>query len=120
MGHALSPSDAEAPDESKIGCTLAPIDVPKVLKTVETLFPKGAPRESYPSHVALEVRLLQISKLKLAAKRLGSGKVLGPDGILNEVLRATIREKPQLILDLFNTCWKEAIFRNNGNARNWF
>ena len=44
-----------------------------------------------------------MSELKLAAKRLDSGKAPGPDGIPNEVLRATIREKPQLILDLLNT-----------------
>ena len=32
------------------------------------------------------------------------------DGILNKVLKATIREKPQLILDLFNTCLEREHF----------
>ena len=54
--------------------TVAPTDVPTVFKIVEALFPEGAPRESYPSDVAPEVPLFQISELKLAAKRLDSGK----------------------------------------------
>ena len=72
--------------------TLAPRDVPTVFKIVEALFPEGTPRESYPSDVAPEVPLFQMSELKLAAKRLDSGKAPGPDGIPNEVLRAIIRE----------------------------
>ena len=72
---------------------VAPTDVTTVLKIVEALFPEGAPRESYPRNVAPEVPLFQMSELKLAAKRLVPGKALGPDGIPNEVLRVTIREK---------------------------
>ena len=45
--------------------------------------------------MALKVPLFQISELKLAAKRLESGKAPGPDSIPNEVLRVTIREKPR-------------------------
>ena len=48
--------------------------------------------------------MFQMSVHNLAAKRLNSGKAPGPDAIPNEVLRAIIREKPQLILDLLNTC----------------
>ena len=59
-----------------------------------------------------------MSELKLVAKRLDSGKAPGLDGIPNEVLRAIIREKPQLILDLLNTCLEKVISRNNGNAKN--
>ena len=88
----------------------APTDVPTVLKIVEAPFQKGAPRERYPSDVALYVPLFQISELKLAAKRLESEKAPSPGGIPNEVLRATIREKPQLILDLFNTCLERGHF----------
>ena len=51
-----------------------------------------------------------MSELKLAAKRLVPGKAAGPDGIPNEVLRATVREKPQLILDLLNTCLERGHF----------
>ena len=91
--------------------TVAPRDVPTVFKIVEALFPEGAPRESYPSDVAPEVPLFQVSELKLAAKRLDwTGKAPGPDGIPNEVLRAIIREKPQLILDLLNTCLERGHF----------
>ena len=89
---------------------VAPTDVTTVLKIAETLFPEGAPRESYPSNVAPEVPLFQMSRLKLAAKRLVPGKAPGPDGIPNEVLRATIREKPQLILNLLNTCLERGHF----------
>ena len=67
MGHTLSPSDPEVPSESRNG----------VLKIAEALFPEGAVRESYPSDVAPEVPLLQMSELKLAAKRLDSGKASG-------------------------------------------
>ena len=89
----------------------APTDVPTILKIVEALFPKGAPRESYLSDVALEVPLFQISELKLVAKRLESGKAPGPNGIPNEVLEVTIWENPQLILDLqFNTCLERGHF----------
>ena len=66
--------------------TVAPSDVPTVFKIVEVLFPEGAPRESYPCDVAFEVPMFQMSELKLAAKRLDSGKALGLDGIPNEVL----------------------------------
>ena len=69
---------------------VATTDAPTVLKIIEALFPEGAPRESYPSDVVPEVPLFQMSKLKLAAKRLASGKAPGLDGIPNEVLRATI------------------------------
>ena len=51
-----------------------------------------------------------MSELKLAAKRLDPGKAPGPDKIPNEVLRAIIREKPQLILDLLNTCLERGHF----------
>ena len=96
----------------------APTDIPTVLKIVEALFPKRAPRESYPRDVALEVPLFQISELELAAKRLESGKALGLYGIPNKVLRATIPEKPQLIMDLLNV-WKEDISWNNPKINAW-
>ena len=51
-----------------------------------------------------------MSELKRAAKRLVPGKAPGSDGIPNEVLRTTIREKPQLILDLLNTCLERGHF----------
>ena len=88
----------------------APTDVPTLLKIVDALFLKGAPGECYPSDVALEVPLFQISELKLAAKRLASGKAPEPGGIPNYVFKATIGEKPQLILDLFNICLKRGNF----------
>ena len=91
--------------------TFAPTYVPTIFKIVEALFPEEALRESYPSDVAPEVPLFQMSELELAAKRLDSGKSPGPDGwILNEVLRAIIREKPQLILDLLTTCLERVYF----------
>ena len=58
----------------------------------------------------MDVPLFQISEIKLAGKRLESGKAPGPDGIPNEVLRATIQENPQLLLTLFNTCLKRGHF----------
>ena len=89
---------------------VAPTYVPTILKIVEALFPEAASRESYLNDVAPEVSLFRMSELKLATKRLDSGKALGPDGIHNKVLRATIWEKPQLILDLFNTCLETGHF----------
>ena len=89
--------------------TVAPTDVPTVFKIVEALFPRTL-REIYPSDVAPEVPLFQMSELKLAAKGLDSGKAPGPDGIPNEILRAIMREKPQLILDLLNTCLERGHF----------
>ena len=89
---------------------IAPTDVPTVLKIVEALFPERAPRKSYPSDVAPEVSLFQMSELNLAAKRLDSGKAPGPHGVPNEVLRVPIWEKPQLILDLLNTCLERGHF----------
>ena len=50
------------------------------------------------------IQQFQMSELKLAAKRLVPGKAPRPDGISNEVLRTIMRKKPQLILDLLNTC----------------
>ena len=47
---------------------VAPTDVPIVLKIVKALFPEGVSRESYPSDVAPEVPLFQMSELKLAAE----------------------------------------------------
>ena len=103
---------------------VAPTDVPTVLKIVEALFPDGAPRERYPSDVAPEVPLFQMSELKLAAKGLTLQKAPGPNGIPNEDLRETIREKRQLILDLFNTChfskqWKrqKLVFISKGKNK---
>ena len=96
----------------------APTDVPTVLKIVEALFPKGAPREGYPSDVTLDVPLFQISELKLAAKRLRSENAPGPGSIPNEVFKATIHEKSQLILDLFNTCLERGHFlKQSRNTR---
>ena len=96
---------------------VAPTDVTTVLKKVEALFPEEAPRESYPSNVAPEVLVFQMTELKLAAKRLVPGKAPGPDGIPNEVLRAIIREKPQLILDLLNTCLERGHFPKKWNRQ---
>ena len=95
--------------------TVAPTDVLTVFKIVEPLFLEGAPRESYPSDVAPGVPLFQMNELKLAAKRLDSGKAPGPDGIPNEVLSAIIREKPQRILDLLNTCLERGHFPKQWN-----
>ena len=67
----------------------APTDVPKVLKIVEALFPKGTPRESYPRDVGLDVPLFQISELKLAAKRLEPGKTPGSVMIIDYIFLTT-------------------------------
>ena len=104
------------PPESSSETLLSEVRGNVVLKIVEALFPEGAPRESYPSDVAPEVTLFQMSELKLAAKRLDSGKAPGPDGIPNEVLFG-------ISLNSFWTystrVWKEVISRNNGNVKNY-
>ena len=97
---------------------VAPTDVPTELKIIEALFPKGAPRESYPTDVTPEVPLFQMRELKLAANRLDSGKAPGPDEIPNEVLRATIRESLNSFWTYSTRVWKEVISRNNGNTKN--
>ena len=107
MRHTLSPSVRKL--QASRG-TVARTDVPTVLKIVEALFPEGAPRDSYPSDLVPEVLLFQMSELKLVAKRLDSEKAPGPDGIPNEVLKATIRKKRQLILNLLNACLERGYF----------
>ena len=117
MGHALSPSDAEA-DKARIGCTNRCTD--NTQDCWNAVPQRSALSESYASDVALDVPLFQISELKLAAKRLESGKSPGPGGIPNEVLRATIREKPQLILNLFNTGLERGHFPKQWKRQKWF
>ena len=95
----------------------ATTDVPTVIKIVEALFSEGAPRESYPIDVVQDVPLLQISELILVAKRLELGKAPVPDGILNKVLRATIRKKLQLFLDLFNAFLERGHFPKQWKRR---
>ena len=98
--------------------TVVPTDVPTVFKIVETLFPEGAPRESYPSDVAPEVPLFQMGELKLVAKWLDSGKGPGPDEILNRVLKRLFGKSLNSFWTYSTRVWKEVISRNNGNAKN--
>lgn len=49
-------------------------------------------------------------ELMKASKKLKIGKSPGPDGIPNEALKLTVQFWPELLLDTYNTCFKNGIF----------
>ena len=54
--------------------------------------------------------MISEAELKQAVNSLQNRKSLGPDGILAEELKATMRVCPQLLLDMYNWCLKQEIF----------
>lgn len=53
---------------------------------------------------------ITLPELQEASARLPAGKATGPDGIPNEVLRTVVKQKPDLVLNAFNTCMKQCTF----------
>ena len=76
------------------------------LKIVDALFPQGECRECYPGDNKVPVTLFQLSELTALVKRLDNGKAPGPDNIPNKMLKLIVLKRPELILNIFNTCLK--------------
>lgn len=45
-----------------------------------------------------------LEELSTAARKMPAGKVPGPDGLMNEVLRRVVQTDPETVLALLNTC----------------
>lgn len=81
---------------------------------VKTLFPfdnDGLARETRMVNPAT-FRPFDIEELRHACNRLSKGKSPGPDGIPNEVLKLLGEQYPELLLETFNSCFKNGVFPN--------
>ena len=81
-----------------------------MLKIVDALIPQGKPRKSYSGDNEVPVSVFQLSELTATGKGLDNGKALGPDNISNELLKIIVLKRPELILNLFNTCLTNGAF----------
>jgi len=79
----------------------------------EKLFP-AHPRTDW-NRIPYEVEFgalepLTREELRLAAKRLPAGKASGPDGVPNELLVQVAHLRPDVLLDVFNSCFGQSYF----------
>lgn len=101
---------------TKIMCGRKPIpgiNEPKWAKQiVTTLFPTETQKHFNNCKMTTGNNFNPFSNEELmkASKKLKIGKSPGPDGIPNEALKLTVQFWPELLLDTYNTCFKNGIF----------
>lgn len=78
---------------------------------VNTLFPTSeiVQNEGPPPH-GDPPPPFTITELQTAANALKNRKAPGPDGIPAEILKIIAKEKPQLLLEMYNRCLQEGVF----------
>lgn len=82
----------------------------KVEFIIDALFPREAAAVWPPrteSYVFPEVTCAEIEELR---KSIPNGKVPGPDGVPDLVIREVARVKPEILRDVFNKCLKDGVF----------
>lgn len=81
---------------------------------VEGLFPPSVEEFGYDSPLAYPLGRdggpFRMEELDVAIKSLRGGKAPGPDGIGNEVVKATYHADPSGLLRLYNSCRAEGVF----------
>ena len=82
-----------------------------MVQIVDALFPHHPPRPPDDFEVRRdEIPLFTEAELRRAASILPNKKAPGPDGIPAEVIRVVARNRPDLLLDMYNTCLLEGVF----------
>lgn len=80
---------------------------------VDTLFPKH-PEITWGTLEPTSVfQVVTTEELMSAAAKIPRGKAPGIDGIPDMIVKALSIKKPGILIELFNTCFKEGIFPNN-------
>ena len=65
-----------------------------------------------------EEELFTLEELQSEAKQLKRNKAAGPDGIPNEVLKIVVESCPNVLLDVFNACLRQAVFPKQWKRQN--
>ena len=93
---------------------VAPMDPAIMCNIVDSLFPDHPIRESRQLNIDEKAPPFTKAELRMTTKGLEGRKAPGPDGILNEVLKVLVREKHDVLLDMFNACLRLGMF-----SRRW-
>lgn len=97
----------------KLGGIAAPIDLSarSLEKIVNTLFPTHELENTgTTTHRNEPVTLFTESELVAAVKTFKNQKAPGPDGIPAETLKIIVKERPRIMLEMYNECLMEGIF----------
>ena len=87
------------------------IDQRVMRNIVDTLFPTHEPANRRSQNTPnTEFLPFSAEELKVAAVGLKPGKAPGPDGIPPEVIREIAKQRPELLLGMYNACLRECIF----------
>jgi retron-type reverse transcriptase len=85
---------------------LSPSDSALLRAVIGELFPRAGPQSSSPTGGRLDdetpVPNFTVEELGLVVQRLAANKAPGLDGIPNQVMSATIRHRPELLIDVYN------------------
>lgn len=81
-------------------------------RIVSTLFPKQTEMISREGPLSDMDQVPEVDQveLDLACEKIGEAKAPGPDNVPNVALKVAIRSRPELFLDVYNTCLREGTF----------
>lgn len=83
----------------------------KMAEIVDKLFPTHEPLPAISTPQTVEnIARFTPEELSLAVGTLKAGKAPGPDGIPTEVLRVIAKERPNVLLNMYNACLLEGVF----------
>ena len=91
-----------------------------VEQVIRDLFPSQVTenRDRPGDFVFPEEELFTLEELQSEAKQLKRNKAAGPDGIPNEVLKIVVESCPNVLLDVFNACLRQAVFPKQWKRQN--
>lgn len=100
----------------RLGARSPPVtrDAEMMERIVEGLFPQHPIREAEEEESDMDIPLFTTRELLEAVKRLKPRKAPGPDGIPGEIIRMITKERPEVLLRLYNLCLKGGVF-----SRQW-
>ena len=87
------------------------LNVREMNSIVGTLFPTHPEIiDSEHKEVIEDIPVFTSNELEHACNQMANKRATGPDGIPTEVLKFIVRRKPNILLDMFNTCLNEGVF----------
>ena len=81
-------------------------------RIVDTLFPAQQDTITLPDATVEDIVPISKEELLKASKKIGNYKAPGPDGVPNVALSTAIRNRPELFVEVYNSCLQEGVFPN--------